>query len=84
MAAAFNLVGAIEAVFEIGMQIVSDVRAARDRSSDGGRKITGPEWRRIVARASAKLAIGLTEVFAADLEDDAVGSFSDAPPRATA
>lgn len=79
-----NVLSVLPSVFELGITIVNDVKAARRRDSDGGRKITRQEWTRIVSKATAELAIGLTQAFAADLDDDAQDMFSDARPSLAA
>jgi hypothetical protein len=69
-------ISVLPSVFALGFTVVDEVRKARKRDSDGGRKITRQEWSQIVSRACASLSVGLTNVFAEELEDDAIDTFS--------
>ena len=73
----FPLARALEEGVQLVLVVVDEVKQARSRTSDGGRKITGPEWRVICARAGTQIMVGLTQVFAPFLDDDAIASFSD-------
>jgi hypothetical protein len=62
---------------EVVIVVVQEVKRARSRTSEGGRKITGAEWRVIMSAAAAQLVSGLTSVFAPWLDQEAIASFSD-------
>lgn len=62
----------------LAVEIGRDVVSARSRASEGGRKITGAEWRKITSDAGAALIVGLTTVFADDLDDDALALYTPA------
>lgn len=79
-----NPIEVVTELFELVITIWREVRDAKSKASEGGRKITGREWRRICSRAGAQLAISLTDLFASDLDDDALATFSDSPPSRAA
>lgn len=66
---------------EVVIVVIQEVKRARDRGSDGGRKITGAEWRVIMSTAAVALVQGLTSVFAPWLDSDAIATFSDDDDR---
>lgn len=79
--AIINPINIVSTAFELTLTVVREVRQAVQRDSEGGRRITGPEWARIVSRACAVLAVGLTQAFAPHLDDEAVATFSDDAPN---